>query len=48
MVVNAVRADARAVKEAVKLYDDLGADELVFTTSTDDINEVSRLAEIVL
>jgi alkanesulfonate monooxygenase SsuD/methylene tetrahydromethanopterin reductase-like flavin-dependent oxidoreductase (luciferase family) len=48
MVVNAVRADARAVKEAVKVYEDLGADELIFSPSTDDINEVSRLAEVVL
>jgi hypothetical protein len=36
------------VKEVVKAYEGLGADELVFNPSIDDIDEVSRLAEIVL
>lgn len=48
VVANGVRASVQAVKEAVKAYEDLGADELIFNPSIDDIDEVSRLAEIVL
>jgi hypothetical protein len=48
MVVNGVRTSAQAVREAVKAYEALGADELIFNPSTDDINEVPQLAEIVL
>ena len=48
VVVNGVRTSAQAVREAVTAYEDLGVDELIFNPSTDDINEVSRLAEIVL
>jgi alkanesulfonate monooxygenase SsuD/methylene tetrahydromethanopterin reductase-like flavin-dependent oxidoreductase (luciferase family) len=48
VVANGVCASVQAVKEAVKAYEDLGADELIFNPSIDDIDEVSRLAEIVL
>jgi alkanesulfonate monooxygenase SsuD/methylene tetrahydromethanopterin reductase-like flavin-dependent oxidoreductase (luciferase family) len=48
VVANGVRASVQAVKEAVKAYEGLGADELIFNPSIDDIDEVSRLAEIVL
>ena len=48
MVAQGVRDSAWAVKEAVTAFGDLGADELIFNASTDDVNEVSRLAEIVL
>ncbi|HSZ42535.1 MAG TPA: LLM class flavin-dependent oxidoreductase [Trebonia sp.] len=48
MVASGVRSTAEAVKEAVTAFGDLGADELIFNPATDDLNEVSRLAEIVL
>jgi hypothetical protein len=48
VVANGVRASVQAVEEAVKAYEGLGADELIFNPSIDDIDEVSRLAEIVL
>jgi alkanesulfonate monooxygenase SsuD/methylene tetrahydromethanopterin reductase-like flavin-dependent oxidoreductase (luciferase family) len=48
VVANGVRASVQAVKEAVNAYEGLGADELIFNPSIDDIDEVSRLAEIVL
>jgi alkanesulfonate monooxygenase SsuD/methylene tetrahydromethanopterin reductase-like flavin-dependent oxidoreductase (luciferase family) len=48
MVANGVRDSAQAVREAVKAFGDLGADELIFNPATDDIDDVSRLAEIVL
>jgi alkanesulfonate monooxygenase SsuD/methylene tetrahydromethanopterin reductase-like flavin-dependent oxidoreductase (luciferase family) len=48
IVANGVRADAQAAKEAVKAYQDLGVDELIFNPSIDDLSEVSRLADIVL
>jgi alkanesulfonate monooxygenase SsuD/methylene tetrahydromethanopterin reductase-like flavin-dependent oxidoreductase (luciferase family) len=48
MVAAGVRSTAEAVKEAVSAFGDLGADELIFNPGTDDLNEVSRLAEIVL
>jgi alkanesulfonate monooxygenase SsuD/methylene tetrahydromethanopterin reductase-like flavin-dependent oxidoreductase (luciferase family) len=48
MVGQGARDSAWAVKETVTAFGDLGADELIFNTSTDDINEVFRLAEIVL
>jgi alkanesulfonate monooxygenase SsuD/methylene tetrahydromethanopterin reductase-like flavin-dependent oxidoreductase (luciferase family) len=48
IVTNGVRGSAQAVKEAITAFTDLGADELIFNPATDDISEVSRLAEIVL
>jgi alkanesulfonate monooxygenase SsuD/methylene tetrahydromethanopterin reductase-like flavin-dependent oxidoreductase (luciferase family) len=48
MVASGVRDSAEAVREAVKAFGDLGADELIFNPATDDIDDVSRLAEIVL
>jgi alkanesulfonate monooxygenase SsuD/methylene tetrahydromethanopterin reductase-like flavin-dependent oxidoreductase (luciferase family) len=47
-IANGIRASVQEVKEVVKAYEGLGADELVFNPSIDDIDEVSRLAEIVL
>ncbi|GAA1309145.1 LLM class flavin-dependent oxidoreductase [Pseudonocardia xinjiangensis] len=43
----AVSATPEAIKEAVKAYEDLGADEFILIATTDDTDEVSRLAEIV-
>jgi alkanesulfonate monooxygenase SsuD/methylene tetrahydromethanopterin reductase-like flavin-dependent oxidoreductase (luciferase family) len=48
MIAGGVRDSAQAVKDTVKTYSDLGADEIIFNPATDDINEVARLAEAVL
>ena len=48
VVANSVRTDGQALKEVITAYQDLGVDELIFNPSTDDIDEVPRLAEIVL
>lgn len=44
----AVSGSPEAVKAEVKAYEDLGADEFMLIACTDDIDDVSRLAEIVL
>jgi alkanesulfonate monooxygenase SsuD/methylene tetrahydromethanopterin reductase-like flavin-dependent oxidoreductase (luciferase family) len=46
--VGGMRDSARAAKDAVKAFKDIGADEFIFNPVTDDIDEVSRLAEAVL
>jgi alkanesulfonate monooxygenase SsuD/methylene tetrahydromethanopterin reductase-like flavin-dependent oxidoreductase (luciferase family) len=43
-----VHGGAEAVKEAVQAFADLGADELIFNPTLDDIDEVARLADAVL
>jgi alkanesulfonate monooxygenase SsuD/methylene tetrahydromethanopterin reductase-like flavin-dependent oxidoreductase (luciferase family) len=48
MVANGVHDSTQSLKEVVNAYEDLGADELIFNPTLDDINEVSRLAEVVL
>lgn len=48
MVAGGVRGTAQEIKEAIKAFADLGADELILNPATDDINEVMRLAEAAL
>jgi alkanesulfonate monooxygenase SsuD/methylene tetrahydromethanopterin reductase-like flavin-dependent oxidoreductase (luciferase family) len=48
MIAAGVRTDARAVKEGVRAFADLGADELILHPESDNLDEVSRLAETVL
>ncbi|HEY6493935.1 MAG TPA: LLM class flavin-dependent oxidoreductase [Trebonia sp.] len=48
MVSSGVHDSTQSLKEVVNAYEDLGADELIFNPALDDINEVSRLAEVVL
>src|SRR5689334_16290857 len=48
MIAGGVRGTAQEIKEAIKAFADLGADELIFNPATDDINEVLRLAEAAL
>jgi alkanesulfonate monooxygenase SsuD/methylene tetrahydromethanopterin reductase-like flavin-dependent oxidoreductase (luciferase family) len=43
-----VNGSPDAVRETVQAYTDLGVDELVLIGTTDDVDEISRLAEIVL
>jgi len=47
VIAGNVREGAQAVKNAVKEFGDLGADELIFNPGCDDLDEVSRLAEAV-
>jgi alkanesulfonate monooxygenase SsuD/methylene tetrahydromethanopterin reductase-like flavin-dependent oxidoreductase (luciferase family) len=48
MVVNGMNATPDAVRGAVKAFGDIGADELILNPTTDEIDDVSRLADIVL
>ncbi|HWO66187.1 MAG TPA: LLM class flavin-dependent oxidoreductase [Umezawaea sp.] len=48
LLTSGVRGTAAEVREAVRAFADLGADELVFNPTSDDVKEVARLAEIVL
>jgi hypothetical protein len=47
MVVAGVAVGADATAEAVKSFDEIGADELVFNPTTADPNEIERLAELL-
>jgi alkanesulfonate monooxygenase SsuD/methylene tetrahydromethanopterin reductase-like flavin-dependent oxidoreductase (luciferase family) len=48
MIAGSLRGTRDAILEAVEAFRDLGADELILIPAVDDIDEVSRLAEIVL
>lgn len=48
IVVGNVHTSAEAVRDAVKQFEDLGVDELILSPGTDDLDEVTRLADIVL
>ena len=48
VVADGVSGSPEAVKDAVQAYTDLGADEFILIGATDDVDEISRLAEIVL
>lgn len=48
MIAAGLHDGAQAVKEAVSAFSDIGADELILIPESDDIDEVSRLAEAVL
>jgi alkanesulfonate monooxygenase SsuD/methylene tetrahydromethanopterin reductase-like flavin-dependent oxidoreductase (luciferase family) len=48
MIAGALRGTKDSILDAVATFRDLGADELILNPGVDDINEVSRLADIVL
>jgi hypothetical protein len=48
LIAGGLRGTRDSILEAVKAFQDLGADELILNPGVDDINEVSRLADIVL
>jgi alkanesulfonate monooxygenase SsuD/methylene tetrahydromethanopterin reductase-like flavin-dependent oxidoreductase (luciferase family) len=48
IVVDGVHTDAESLRDAVKQFEALGADELILSPGTDDLNEITRLADIVL
>lgn len=47
-LASSVSADADTLRETVRAYDDLGVDELILNPTTDDLDEVTRLADVVL
>jgi alkanesulfonate monooxygenase SsuD/methylene tetrahydromethanopterin reductase-like flavin-dependent oxidoreductase (luciferase family) len=48
MITGALHGTEDTILKAVKAFQDLGADELIFNPSVDDLDEVSRLADLVL
>jgi alkanesulfonate monooxygenase SsuD/methylene tetrahydromethanopterin reductase-like flavin-dependent oxidoreductase (luciferase family) len=48
IVVGNVHTDAESLRDAVKQFEALGADELILGPGTDDLDEITRLADIVL
>ena len=48
MIVDGVHTDADSLRDAVKQFEALGADELILDPGTDDLDEITRLADIVL
>lgn len=47
-LVSNINTGADAVKESVRAFADLGVDELILHPTTDDLDEITRLAEAVL
>ncbi|MEV6767255.1 LLM class flavin-dependent oxidoreductase [Nocardia sp. NPDC051030] len=47
-MASGVQSATEALRETVRIYADAGIDELIFNPATDDIDDVSRLAEAVL
>ena len=48
LITGGVSTSAQELKDVAKAFEDLGADEIIFNPTLDDINEVSRLAEVML
>jgi hypothetical protein len=48
MVVGGIATTSDQVRQAVKEYEDMGVDEVMLGAGTDDLDEIARLAEIVL
>jgi alkanesulfonate monooxygenase SsuD/methylene tetrahydromethanopterin reductase-like flavin-dependent oxidoreductase (luciferase family) len=47
-IASGVRTTPEAVRDAVKAFGDLGADELIFNPATDELDDIARLADLVL
>ncbi|ANN16658.1 MmcJ protein [Amycolatopsis orientalis] len=47
-IASGVRTTPEAVRDAVKAFGDIGADELIFNPATDELDDIARLAELVL
>ncbi|WP_461003186.1 hypothetical protein [Streptomonospora sediminis] len=43
-----MHTDAESLRDAIKQFEALGADELILGPGTDDLDEIARLADIVL
>ncbi|QVQ53405.1 LLM class flavin-dependent oxidoreductase [Spiractinospora alimapuensis] len=47
-LVSNINTGADEVRDSVRAFADLGVDELIFHPTTDDLDEIARLAEVVL
>lgn len=48
MIAGSALRDAQAIKAAMQAYEDVGVDELVLDPSVADVDQVDRLAEVVM
>jgi len=48
LVAGSLRTTPEAMRDAVKAFGDIGADELIFNPTTDDLDDIARLADVVL
>ena len=48
MVSGTFPANADSVRDVVKQFDDLGADELIFNTTVPELDQIAQLADAVL
>ncbi|MCW2863727.1 MAG: MmcJ protein [Actinoallomurus sp.] len=48
LVASAVCDTPQKVREAIASFEGIGADDLIFNTGTDDVDDIKRLADIVL
>jgi alkanesulfonate monooxygenase SsuD/methylene tetrahydromethanopterin reductase-like flavin-dependent oxidoreductase (luciferase family) len=48
LVASAVCDTPEKLREAITSFEDIGADDLIFNTGTDDMDDIKRLADIVL
>jgi hypothetical protein len=48
IALSGIADTADKLRDAVKQYGDLGVDEVIFNPGTDDLDDIARLAEIVL
>jgi alkanesulfonate monooxygenase SsuD/methylene tetrahydromethanopterin reductase-like flavin-dependent oxidoreductase (luciferase family) len=48
LLASTVSGGAEAIKATARVFEDLGADELIFSPTSDDLDELARLAETVL
>ncbi|GLY05401.1 MULTISPECIES: LLM class flavin-dependent oxidoreductase [Actinoplanes] len=48
LVLSGVTGGAQAIRDAVKIYEDHGADEFIINPATTDLDEIERIAEVVL
>jgi alkanesulfonate monooxygenase SsuD/methylene tetrahydromethanopterin reductase-like flavin-dependent oxidoreductase (luciferase family) len=48
MVVDGVATTPNRVRQAVKEYEEIGVNEVMLNAATDDLDEIARLAELVL
>ncbi|GAB2505893.1 hypothetical protein [Nocardia heshunensis] len=47
-MASGVNSTSDALRETVRIYTDLGVDELIFNPATDHLDDVRRLADAVL
>jgi hypothetical protein len=47
-ITSAVSGGADAVRTTVKAFEEIGADELILNPTSDDLDEIQRVAELVL